>query len=152
MWYLSHFFSNKHLKRIKKSCLEINCVNLFIFHPVWGLIYQIPINIAQRRRKSALVHTSHLLRTYWTHLLWARDSRRNQWNQCSNIHYNIASKFVWSNSIAWACFIFLLCTLMTSANKSLKKKNFLRDFSLWDSAIKKLVKTSAAIQAKHGKL
>ena len=39
-----------------------------------------------------------------------------------NFIYNIASKFVWSNSIAWACFIFLLCTLMTSANKSLEKK------------------------------
>ena len=38
--------------------------------------------------------------------------------------YNIASKFVYSNSIARACFIFLLCTLMTSANKSLKKKIF----------------------------
>ena len=38
--------------------------------------------------------------------------------------YNIAGKFVKSNSIARACFIFLLCTLMTSANKSLEKKNF----------------------------
>ena len=129
MWYLSHFFSNKHLKRIKKSCLEINCVNLFIFHPVWGLIYQIQINIAQRRRKSDLVHTSHLLRTYWTHLLWARDSRRYQWNQCSNIHYNIASKFVWSNSIAWACFIFLLCTLMMETfNNALDFGYFLNFF------------------------
>ena len=36
--------------------------------------------------------------------------------------FNIASKFVYSNSIARACFIFLLCTLMTSANKSLEKK------------------------------
>ena len=36
--------------------------------------------------------------------------------------YNIASKFVYSNSIARACFIFLLCTLMTSANKSLEEK------------------------------
>ena len=41
-----------------------------------------------------------------------------------NFIHNTASKFVWSNSIAWACFIFLLCTLMTSANKSLEKKNF----------------------------
>ena len=40
--------------------------------------------------------------------------------------FNIASKFVYSNSIARACFIFLLCTLMTSANKSLEKKNFHR--------------------------
>ena len=38
--------------------------------------------------------------------------------------YNIGSKFVSSNSIARACFIFLLCTLMTSANKCLEKKNF----------------------------
>ena len=38
--------------------------------------------------------------------------------------YNIAGKFVWSNSITQACFIFLLCTLMTSANESLKKKKF----------------------------
>ena len=38
-----------------------------------------------------------------------------------NSFYNIASKFVWSNSIAWVCFIFLLCTLMTSANKSLRE-------------------------------
>ena len=41
-----------------------------------------------------------------------------------NGFYNIASKFVKSNSIARACFIFLLCMLMTSANKSLQKKNF----------------------------
>ena len=40
--------------------------------------------------------------------------------------FNIASKIVYSNSIARACFIFLLCTLMTSANKSLEKKIFLR--------------------------
>ena len=38
---------------------------------------------------------------------------------------------------------------MTSENKSLEKKNFLRDFLLWDFTIKKLVKTSAAIWAKH---
>ena len=38
--------------------------------------------------------------------------------------YNIASKFVQSNSIAQGCFIFLLCTLMTSANISLEKKIF----------------------------
>ena len=67
-------------------------------------------------------------------------------------YYNVASKFVWSNSIAWTCFIFLLCTLMTSANKSLEKNHFLRDFLLWDFTIKKLVKNSAAIKAKHGKL
>ena len=41
-----------------------------------------------------------------------------------NINYNIASKFVWSNSIARTSFIFPLCTLMTSANKSIEKKNF----------------------------
>ena len=39
--------------------------------------------------------------------------------------YNIAGKFVYSNSIAQVCFIFLLCTLMMSANKSLEEKNFL---------------------------
>ena len=39
-------------------------------------------------------------------------------------NYNITSKFVKSNSIARACFIFLLCTLMTSANKSVEKKNW----------------------------
>ena len=38
--------------------------------------------------------------------------------------YNIARKFVYSNSIARAYFIFLLCTLMTSTNKSLEEKNF----------------------------
>ena len=52
-----------------------------------------------------------------------------------NLVYNIASKFVSSNSIARACFIFLLCTLMTSANKSLEKKNFLRV----ENVIKQLV-------------
>ena len=36
--------------------------------------------------------------------------------------YNIASKFVQSNSIAQVCFIFLLCMLMTSANISLEEK------------------------------
>ena len=41
-----------------------------------------------------------------------------------NLHYNIAHKFVSSNSIVWACFIFLLCTLMTSEKKSLEKKFF----------------------------
>ena len=39
--------------------------------------------------------------------------------------YNIAGKFVYSNSIARVCFIFLLCTLMMSANKSLEEKSFL---------------------------
>ena len=43
---------------------------------------------------------------------------------CLIKYYNIASKFVESNSIARACFIFLLCTLMTSANKSVEKKNW----------------------------
>ena len=47
-----------------------------------------------------------------------------------NLIYNIASKFVQSNSIAWAYFIFLLCTLMTSANKSLKKKYAPQFFTL----------------------
>ena len=34
---------------------------------------------------------------------------------------------------------------MTSADRSLEKKNFLRDFLLWDFTIKKLVKTLAEI-------
>ena len=54
-------------------------------------------------------------------------------------YYNIASKFVWSNSTARACFIFLLCTLMTSPNISLKKKIFRRV----ENVIKQLVPTSA---------
>ena len=61
---------------------------------------------------------------------------RTPWDKGKHgmIHYNnIASKFVKSNSIAWACFIFLLC--MTSANKSLKKKNFHRV----ENVIKQLV-------------
>ena len=45
---------------------------------------------------------------------------------CDKRIYNIASKFVQSNSIARACFIFLLCTLMTSANKCLE--NSVSDF------------------------
>ena len=46
----------------------------------------------------------------------------------TKIIYNIGSKFVSSNSIARACFIFLLCTLMTSANKCLdREEKFLRD-------------------------
>ena len=40
------------------------------------------------------------------------------------VNYNIASKFVYSNLIARACFIFLLCTLMTLVNKSLEEKHF----------------------------
>ena len=41
-------------------------------------------------------------------------------NQLLNFNkfYNIARKFAWSNSIARACFIFLLSTLMTSINYS----------------------------------
>ena len=48
----------------------------------------------------------------------SREDRRLSEN-LKSIHYNIASKFVLSNSFAWRCFIFLLCTLMASANKSL---------------------------------
>ena len=33
-----------------------------------------------------------------------------------------------------------------------REKNFLRDFLLWDFTIKKLVKTSAAIEAKQDRL
>ena len=59
--------------------------------------------------------------------------------------YNIASKFVYSNSIARACFIFLLCTLMTSANESLKKKIF-----HWvENVIKQLVHTSAVCSLRY---
>ena len=63
---------------------------------------------------------------------------------CNTI-YNIASKFVLSNSIVLACFIFLLCTLMTSANKSLEKKNF-----HWvENVIKQLVHTSAVCSSRY---
>ena len=55
--------------------------------------------------------------------------------------YNRASKFVSSNLIARACFIFLLSTLMTSANVSLEKKIFHRV----ENVIKQLVHTSACV-------
>ena len=45
-------------------------------------------------------------------------------NLLNKSYYNIAGNLVWSNSIARACFIFLLCMLMKSANKSLEKRNF----------------------------
>ena len=60
-------------------------------------------------------------------------------NDSNKLYYNIASKFVYSNSIALACFIFLLCTLMTSANKSLEEKIFHQV----KNVIKQLVHTSA---------
>ena len=50
-----------------------------------------------------------------------------------------------SNSIARACFIFLLCTLMTSANKSSPKKNFHRV----ENVIKHLVHVSAARSSRY---
>ena len=53
--------------------------------------------------------------------LWTVE--RKEWNK---YFYNIASKFASSNSIARACFIYLLCTFMTSADKSLEKKIFHR--------------------------
>ena len=53
----------------------------------------------------------------------------------------MASKFVSSNSIARACFILLLSTLMTSANVSLEKKIFHRV----ENVIKQLVHTSACV-------
>ena len=62
----------------------------------------------------------------------------------SNKYYNIASKFVSSNSIARACFILLVCTLMTSANKSLAKKIFHRV----ENVIKQLVHTSAVCSSR----
>ena len=58
---------------------------------------------------------------------------------------NIASRFVWSNSIARACFLFLLCTLMTSANKSLEKKIFHQV----ENVIKQLVHTSAVRSSRY---
>ena len=64
--------------------------------------------------------------------------------QCSSYH-NIASKFVWSNSILRACFIFLLCALMTSANKSLEKKIF----HGVENVIKQLVHTSAVRSSRY---
>ena len=61
------------------------------------------------------------------------------------VNYNIASKFVYSNLIARACFIFLLCTLMTSANKSLEKKIFHQV----ENVIKQLVHTSAVCSSRY---
>ena len=58
---------------------------------------------------------------------------------------NIASKFVQSNSIVQAYFIFLLCTLMTSANKSLKKKFFHQV----ENIIKQLVHASAVRSSRN---
>ena len=57
-------------------------------------------------------------------------------------NYNMVGKFVKSNPIAWLCFIFLLCTLMTSANKSLEKKIFHRV----ENVIKQLVHVSACVR------
>ena len=63
----------------------------------------------------------------------------------TNNNYNIAIKFVYSNSIARPCFIFLLCTLMTSVNISLKKKIFHRV----ENVIKQLVHTSAVRSSRY---
>ena len=46
-----HILDVQFFERITKSCLEINCVNLSIFHSVWALIYQIQVNITQRRKE-----------------------------------------------------------------------------------------------------
>ena len=54
---------------------------------------------------------------------WPFDIYNSRYIFCKPF-YNIARKFVFSNSIARAYFIFLLCTLMTSTNKSLEEKNF----------------------------
>ena len=59
--------------------------------------------------------------------------------------YNRASKFVSSNLIARACFIFLLSTLMTSANVSLEKKIFHRV----ENVIKQLVHTTAVRSSRY---
>ena len=58
--------------------------------------------------------------------------------------YNIACKFVLSNSIVRVCFIFLLCTLMMSANKSLEKKNL-----GVENVIKQLVHMSAVHSTRY---
>ena len=63
----------------------------------------------------------------------------------TTFHHNIASKFVKSSSIAQTCFIFLLCTLMMSANKSLGKKNFHQV----ENVIKQLVHTSAVRSSRY---
>ena len=63
----------------------------------------------------------------------------------ASLSYNIACKFVKSNSIARACFIFLLCALTTSADKSLEKKIFHRV----ENVIKQLVHTSAVRSARY---
>ena len=54
---------------------------------------------------------------------WPFDIYNSRYIFCKPF-YNIARKFVFSNSIARAYFISLLCTLMTSTNKSLEEKNF----------------------------
>ena len=63
----------------------------------------------------------------------------------NNRIYNIAGKFVYPNSIARACFIFQLCALMTSANKSLEEKIFHRV----ENVIKQLVHTSAVRSSRY---
>ena len=72
--------------------------------------------------------------------LWTVE--RKEWNKS---FYNIASKFASSNSIARACFIFLLCTFMTSANKSLEKKIFHRV----ENVKKKLVYSSTVRSSRY---
>ena len=72
---------------------------------------------------------------------WVHLANAYLFNHC----YNIASKFVQSNSIAWVCFIFLLCMDMTSANKSLKKKIFHRG----ENVVKQLVHTSAVHLSRY---
>ena len=64
----------------------------------------------------------------------------------ANVCYNIASKFVSSSSIALACFIFLLCTLTTSANKSLEEKKFCIGLK---NVIKQMVHASAVRSSRY---
>ena len=98
-----------------------------------------------------LVHTSATPRAFLTHLSCSPNFPRASYLDERTltykpiVNYNIASKFVYSNLIARACFIFLLCTLMTSANISLEKKIFHRV----ENVIKQLVHTSAVRSSRY---
>ena len=75
---------------------------------------------------------------FWFHFFWLGQNVSIYFLNI-NFYYNIASKFVSSNSITRVCFLFLMCTFMTSANKSLEKKKFHRV----ENVIKQLVHESA---------
>ena len=108
------------LEEIRKDEITVRNILIFLSHiKKWILCC------------CALVHFS-VLTAFWHH----------PW---SKTDYNIASKFVESNSIVRACFVFLLCTLMTSANISLEKKIFHRV----ENVIKQLVHTSAVHSSRY---